>query len=477
MSLMKDNEVAFRIPQFAVTGPNHTFDPSRIAHLANNVSIIAMRFHKVGSSSFKNAISYVQPSHMDHDTLLAYRLGGLPGLRCLAAPAAPRVVFVTLFREPAARILSALFFYEGFTCGDRLDDSRRKRPAWANEELNFAHRWLRETPCGEYTAANVSRAMRGLSVVNISEELGGGMILDEYSHYFGVKRRADVAPTLAYMRRHFLVGTTEDMVALVDRILALVPSGGAARAKAAVMMRGELSARQKSGRARSGSGGIAGPAPSPGGANFANFTPPQSQPSQAGGPTPDGRASYCSSRDVPKRALADIARLAGHDVALYEGAKLIAAEQHRLFKQGELAAAVGEAPAAAHSQKWPTPSHDGRSKGGHTPEEGGLGEGEHGSSDRTAAPAVPVVEFNASYGNRRACRAGEGMRPGSYPPDDDEDDAAAGRGRHARRGIALYRVLVAALILGVVAVLGVMLKHEFMPDDVGQFSKLQQWEW
>jgi hypothetical protein len=92
-----------------------------------------------------------------------------------------------------------------------LDDSRRKRSAALNEELNFAHRWLRETPCAAYTAANVSRSMRGLAVANIGEELGGGMILDEYSHYFNVRRKADVAPTLALLRRSFLVGTTEDM--------------------------------------------------------------------------------------------------------------------------------------------------------------------------------------------------------------------------------------------------------------------------
>ena len=84
MNMMRamSDEPAFKIAQFAVAGPNHTFDPTRIAHLADNVTVIAMRFHKVGSSSFKNAISYVQPSHMDHDTLLVYRLGGLAG-RCL----------------------------------------------------------------------------------------------------------------------------------------------------------------------------------------------------------------------------------------------------------------------------------------------------------------------------------------------------------------------------------------------------------
>ena len=512
MNMMRamSDEPAFKIPQFAVAGPNHTFDPTRIAHLADNVTVIAMRFHKVGSSSFKNAISYVQPSHMDHDTLLVYRLGGLAGLRCLAAPAVPKVVFVTLFREPAARILSALYFYEGFTCGDRLDDSRRKRSAALNEELNFAHRWLRETPCAAYTAANVSRSMRGLAVANIGEELGGGMILDEYSHYFNVRRKADVAPTLALLRRSFLVGTTEDMpgadvgptcllpcsltpiellaspaslrslcsfapllpccslaaplllpccspptdrsrrtilapAGLVDRILTLVPHGPA-RSKAAAMMRGELSARQKSGRSRSG--GLGAPAEGSPAAHHTLVGQPQPQPPQP--PPPDGRAIYCSARDVPKAVLADIAKLAGHDVDLYEGAKVIAAEQQRRFLH--------------HGGR------DGSERSGRT------GPSAAAAADEAHASVVPVVEFNATYCSRGECRAGEGMRPGSYPAE-DVDDPMAGHGRSSQRGAVLYRALLVAIILAVVLVLGLVLKHEFLgeeQDPAGQFSKLQQ---
>ena len=39
---------------------------------------IALRFHKVGSTNFREALTQVlQPSYMEHETLAAYKAGGL----------------------------------------------------------------------------------------------------------------------------------------------------------------------------------------------------------------------------------------------------------------------------------------------------------------------------------------------------------------------------------------------------------------
>ena len=43
-----------------------------------NESFIALRFHKVGSTNFREALTQVlQPSYMEHETLAAYKAGGL----------------------------------------------------------------------------------------------------------------------------------------------------------------------------------------------------------------------------------------------------------------------------------------------------------------------------------------------------------------------------------------------------------------
>ena len=186
--------------------------------------------------------------------------------------------------------------------------------------------------------------------------------------------------------------------------LTLVPHGPV-RSKAVAMMRGELSARQKSGRARSG--GLGAPAEGSPGANRTLGGQPQPQQTLQP-PPPDGRAMYCSARDVTKAVLADIAKLAGHDVDLYEGAKVIAAEQQRRFLH--------------HGGR------DGNERSGRDMNErsGRPGPSAAAADEAHAASSVPVVEFNATYRSRGECRAGEGIRPGSYPAE-DVDDPMVGR--------------------------------------------------
>ena len=147
-----------------------------------NTSVVALRFHKVASTTFKSVLAAdLQPSHMDHESLAAYRRGGLAELRCLGAPAAARVVFVTLFREPASRILSALHFYADFT-GYTSRVIRRGSSGVNPLQLRRAQTWVHTTPCYNYTAAEVSRVLTVLSHAPIGESLGAGMLVSEYSH-------------------------------------------------------------------------------------------------------------------------------------------------------------------------------------------------------------------------------------------------------------------------------------------------------
>ena len=175
-----------------------------------NTSFVALRFHKVASTTFKSVLAQgLQPSYMEHETLAAYRAGGLPTLRCLGAPTAPKVVYVALFREPASRILSALHFYSSFASaatvgsmggggllhgglGRRMQARTREEQKAFSNTLVAARAWLRDTPCEAYTAQNVSSVLKTFANVKMGENIGAGMLLSEYSYYFRIKVRVRV---------------------------------------------------------------------------------------------------------------------------------------------------------------------------------------------------------------------------------------------------------------------------------------------
>lgn len=249
-----------------------------------NGSVVALRFHKVASSTFKAALlSSIQPSYMEHDTLPTYKDQGLLGLRCLGAPSANRVLFIALFREPASRLLSALHFYEGLLRGPA-----QYAYAEIRSDLQFAHKWIRETPCAEYTVGDVNRSLTALSLVS-QRQLSGhaGTRMDEYAHYLRVQRRADVRPALEVLRRDFLVGVTEDMESLLGNLVKVVPAGPA-RAGLESRMRALLNTRYLDNK---------------------------------------GHSSYCSVSQVQPSVLHGIRKLVEHDVDIYHGARAIAAEQ------------------------------------------------------------------------------------------------------------------------------------------------------
>ena len=157
-----------------------------------NTSIVALRFHKVASTTFKTILAAdLQPSYMDHESLAAYRRGGLAEMRCLGAPAAARVVFVTLFREPASRILSAMHFYATFTGYT----SQIIRHGSLVNQLRAAQTWVHTTPCSNYTAADVLRVITVLSHAPVGESLGAGMLVSEYSHC----TETDSTPLLSHL--------------------------------------------------------------------------------------------------------------------------------------------------------------------------------------------------------------------------------------------------------------------------------------
>ena len=337
----------------------------RALPLPANTSIVALRFHKVASTTFRDVLDQVQPSFMEHSTLVAYRTGGLPQLRCLGAPKQPRVVFVALLREPLSRILSALHFYAGYAGfgysmlgGGAL--SLGRRPAKGDpakqrqmEEFAWARTWLRETQsCAGYTGAGVARAMAVLSsighatsgrgggsgrttayVKQMVENLGAGAWLNEYAWYLNVVGSADVAPALARLRREFVVGVTEDMPHLAEEVAKAAFPAGPLREAAVSRMRGALAApRLRSGNGTSILQSIPGACRQPGSCK----------------PTP-----YCTPADLPKAEIADLRRLASLDVAIYEGVRSIAATQRAeswTAPTGDFGRAYGSTDACLHGE-------------------------------------------------------------------------------------------------------------------------------
>ena len=224
---------------------------------------------------------------MEHDTLAVMRLGGLTGLRCLGAPSYPKVIFVALFREPASRILSALHFYDGFSGGVILSSGPRSA---LRQEVLAARRWIKETPCDQYTADGVNRSMASLAKASTFELIGAGTIMEEYSHYFNIATADDVPAVLERLRREFVVGVTEDMAGLIDTLVTVYPDGPV-RESVRAKMRGALAARpQKSGKEGSL---IMNPHSSRAKAALANGL--------LTGMGGDGH--YCSSKDVPRAVL------------------------------------------------------------------------------------------------------------------------------------------------------------------------------
>lgn len=267
--------------------------------LPANLSIVAMRFHKVGSTNVKEALSAVfgQAAYMEHESLATYRLGGLRSLRCLGAPNAQRVVFVVLFREPAARILSSLFYYVGVAGVTRHADVAHSDPLNAPAAaLLGAKAWITNTACSAYTATMVAHHLNAtLTMSRIGETYGGGMLLNEYSYYFRVHDKADVAATLDKLEHGFIVGVTENLPALVSELVLLVGET-AARKAAWNAMHAQLAIRVNEGKQH---------------------------------PTDLSRDRYCSVRDLPPAVVTDVRTLAGHDVALYDGAVRIVQRQKR----------------------------------------------------------------------------------------------------------------------------------------------------
>jgi hypothetical protein len=310
-----------------------------------NTSFVALRFHKVASTTFKGVIAAgFENVYMEHEALAAYKMGGPHQLRCLGAPTSPRVVFVTLFREPAARILSALYFYAGFAgasvfgvntgLGRRLSVNGGKGLLAGYQKSPMAaiasvRSWIGQTPCSNYTAAAVSHQLDiTFQAAKIGETYGGGMLLNEYSHYFGVRTKGDVPGALDRLRRDFVVGVTEDMSALVDQLVRYIGSP-ATREATAKAMKAKLNTNR---------------------APTHHSTPPQivagsAAHSLGGGLKPEtlarmGRSlapamsftrnNYCSAHDLPPAVVSEVAKLGGHDVAIYAGALEIVEEQkHR----------------------------------------------------------------------------------------------------------------------------------------------------
>ena len=275
-----------------------------------NTSFVALRFHKVASTTFKTVLSdSVSPAYMEHESLAAYRSSGLTGLRCLGAPATPRVVFIALLREPVSRILSAVHFYARFGTasvflpggvkgsGPTIDYRARAKAA---------QEWLYKTPCSGFTSAGVAGALEALSHVQIGETLGAGMIAAEYSHYFRVRTAADIPPALARLRREFVVGLTEDMHSLIDVLARFVPPPQ--RAALAEHMKAALARKRATPKLEA-------------------RTPDGRLSRAANGMGEQLRRNYCGREDVPRSVLGGLARLAGHDVAFYAGAKAIHDEQ------------------------------------------------------------------------------------------------------------------------------------------------------
>ena len=108
-------------------------------------------------------------------------------------------------------------------------------------------------------------------------------------HYFRVSAAADVEPAVARLRRDFVVGLTEDMAGFVDVIsrFVLEPSQ---RAAMVVRMKEQLQWRLRA----------------------------------------NSNASYCDASSLGQTVLADVAKLAGHDVAFYAGARAVYAEHAEL---------------------------------------------------------------------------------------------------------------------------------------------------
>ena len=167
----------------ALLFPLAVAEPTRVA----NTSFVALRFHKVASTTFKSVLaSGLQPSYMEHETLAEYRAGGLDSLRCLGAPTARRVVFLALFREPASRILSALHFYSSFASLSMMGSFGRRMATAAQQlgqpspaRVRAAREWLLHTPCSNYTATDVRRVLDTFSHVPIGENIGAGMLTSE----------------------------------------------------------------------------------------------------------------------------------------------------------------------------------------------------------------------------------------------------------------------------------------------------------
>jgi hypothetical protein len=294
-----------------------------------NTSIVALRFHKVGSTSLAailNAAVGVRGNYMRHESLAAYRQGGLPGLRCLGAPRAPRIIFVVVLREPAARILSALQYYSSLGTfgvlnsgrGGGIDGRALVNPQRGAGDflakVRQMYSWLRTTPCSSFTVEAIARHLQLLvSHSTMGETLGAGMLANQYSHYFNVKSSKDVAPALERMRREYIVGITTDMKTLVETIARLLPShmrDNALRRMMDVMDRlvgSSMSLSQKTAKGTAGTGRTA-----------------PKRKLQHHRPS----SNYCSATDVRPEVRAGIAQLAGFDAALYDGAVAIAKEQH-----------------------------------------------------------------------------------------------------------------------------------------------------
>jgi len=286
----------------------HTVATSPFAAKLPNTSFVALRFHQVASTSFKYVLSHaVQPSYMEHEGLVAYQTGGLNGLRCLGAPYSMNVVFICLFRKPARRILSALHFYANFPVITFVN-SHSSGPSLATELLAARH-WVSTTECSRYDAANVSHALSTFARVPLGEAIGGGMLTNEYSHYFNVHDSEGLNLALTRLRQNFVVGLTEDMHGLIDIISSLFPPSQ--REEMAKQMKADLQHHSKTVRgeqaaalARNGTAMLGGRMAVIG-----------------------ARKSYCDASDVLPRVLVDIGKLSGYDVALYEGAMGIYEEQ------------------------------------------------------------------------------------------------------------------------------------------------------
>ena len=135
-----------------------------------NMSIVSLRFHKVGSTTMREVMTLLEHSFSEHSSLLAYQNGGITGLRCIGAPQLKQVAFIALVRDPVARVLSTLSYYSAFMPFDDVKSI------------------VRATPCSNYSAALIEKLFLRMSSGPHFNSIMEGLTLNLYSktHWQGI---------------------------------------------------------------------------------------------------------------------------------------------------------------------------------------------------------------------------------------------------------------------------------------------------